>query len=83
MFDSSEYPQSLDEQLFEQWLEAGRESRIPYAYMLLLWDETSTCYRPLYVEERAAIHAHPRFGSSPEHQTMIAAYDLFSESRIV
>ncbi|TFV93483.1 hypothetical protein E4S40_14635 [Algoriphagus kandeliae] len=83
MFDSPEYPQSLSEDLFEEWLENGRESRIPYAYLLVIWDEIERKYRPVYVEERSQIQSYPRFGQSPENQMLVAAYDLYSESRVV
>ncbi|NVJ84969.1 MAG: hypothetical protein HWE15_01615 [Algoriphagus sp.] len=83
MFDSPEYPKSLSEDLFEEWLETGRESRIPYAYMLVIWDEIERKYRPVYVEQRNQIHSYPRFGQSPENQMLVAAYDLYSESRVV
>ncbi|MCS5491465.1 hypothetical protein [Algoriphagus limi] len=83
MFDSPEYPQSLSEDLFEEWLEKGRESRIPYAYLLVIWDEIEGKYRPVYVEQRNQIQSYPRFGQSPENQMLVAAYDLYSESRVV
>lgn len=83
MFDSPEYPKSLSEDLFEEWLENGRENRIPYAYLLVIWDEIEGKYRPVYVEERSQIHSYPRFGQSPENQMLVAAYDLYSESRVV
>ncbi|WP_288372860.1 hypothetical protein [uncultured Algoriphagus sp.] len=82
MFDSPEYPQSLSEDLFEQWLEIGREKPIPYAYLLVIWDEIENTYLPIYVEERSQIHSYSRYGTSPERQLLVAAYDLFSESRV-
>jgi hypothetical protein len=82
MFDGPEYPKSLDESLFESWFELGRSSRIPYAYLLVLWDELEGKYIPVYVEERRAIEAFAKYGESPVSQTLIAAYDLYSEGRV-
>lgn len=82
MFDSSEYPKPLDEAVFDSWLERGRASKIAYAYMLLIWDELDEKYAPVYAENRAEIHGFEKYGDSPVRQVMIAAYDLYSESRI-
>jgi hypothetical protein len=53
MFNSSEYPKPLDESLFNTWLGQGRASRIPYAYLLIIWDELEGEYLPVFVEKRA------------------------------
>lgn len=82
MFDSRDYPQALDELLFESWLQAGRESRISYTYLLIVWDELEQRYFPEYVEERQAIQSYEPFGQSYGRQALVAAYDLYSESRI-
>jgi hypothetical protein len=82
MFDSPEYPQSLDESLFESWFETGRASRIPYAYLLVIWDEIEGKYLPVYVENRSDIQSYEKYGDSPARQLLVAAYDLFSESRV-
>lgn len=82
MFDSTEYPKSLDESVFDSWLEHGRASKIPYAYMLLTWDELDQKYAPVYLENRAEIYNFEKYGDSPVGQVMVAAYDLYSESRI-
>lgn len=83
MFNGPDYPQSLDESLFDAWLEKGRESRIPYAYLLVIWDELDTKYMPVYTEKRSDIHEFARYGQSPENQLLVAAYDLYSESRVL
>jgi hypothetical protein len=62
MFNSSEYPKSLEESRFTTWLEQGRASRIPYTYLLIIWDELE--------------------GEYPAQQLLVAAYDLYSESRV-
>jgi hypothetical protein len=82
MFDSPEYPKSLDEALFDSWLEAGRASKIPYAYLLVIWDEIEGKYIPVYVEKRSDIDSYEKYGLSPANQLLLAAYDLYSESRV-
>lgn len=82
MFDGPDYPKSLDESIFESWFELGRESRIPYAYLLIVWDEIEVKYLPIYVEERKDIESYEKYGESPARQLLVAAYDLFSESRV-
>lgn len=83
MFDSPDYPQSLEESLFENWLELGRSSKIPYAYLLVVWDDLDMQYLAVYVENRSEIKEFARYGNSPEHRTLVAAYDLYSEGRIL
>jgi hypothetical protein len=83
MFDSPDYPQSLDESLFDTWLEKGRSSKIPYAYLLIVWDELETEYLPVFTEDRQEIKQFARYGSSPENRLLVAAYDLYSETRVV
>lgn len=84
MFDSSEFPKSLEEDVFEAWLEKGRESPIAYEYMLIIWDETTNSYNPQYAEDRGDVkEKNPGFwGESPIHTSTIAIYDLFSESKL-
>ncbi len=83
MFDSPDYPGPLEESLFENWLVDGRESIIPYAYLLVIWDDLDSEYRVAYVENRSEIQKFARYGNSPEHRTLVAAYDLYSEGRIL
>jgi hypothetical protein len=80
MFDNSEFPKSLDEEVFDQWLEAGRKARTGYHYLLVVWDDYDSSYKPVYVEQREEISAYrnPR-----NRERFIAAYDLYSESRIL
>lgn len=82
MFDSPDYPKSLSESLFESWFELGRSSRIAYAYLLIVWDEIEGKYFPVFVEKRSDIDSYEKYGKSPATQTLIAAYDLYSEGRI-
>ena len=82
MFNSSEYPKPLDESRFNAWLEQGRASRIPFAYLLIIWDELEQEYQPVYVEKRADLTSYEKYGTSPAQQLLVAAYDLYSESRV-
>ncbi len=83
MFDGPDYPQALDEALFNSWMEKGRESKIAYRYLLVLWDEIETNYLPVFVENRGDIESYEKYGASPVRQLLVAAYDLYSESKIV
>lgn len=82
MFESSDYPKSLDEGLFDEWLEKGRASKIRYAYLLIVWDEYNSEYLPAYLENREEIHEYRMYASSLSQETLVAAYDLYSETRV-
>ncbi|MBT0810731.1 hypothetical protein KIH41_05500 [Litoribacter ruber] len=82
MFDSPDYPKPLSESDFENWLEEGRNSPMPYSYLLIVWDELEARYIPVYVESREELQSYPKYGSSPERQSLIAAYDIYSESKV-
>ena len=79
MFDGPDFPQSLHEEVFNLWLENGRESKIGYHYLLIIWDAYESAYHPVYVEDRNEIGTY----TTSNRERMIAAYDLYSESRIV
>jgi hypothetical protein len=49
---------------------------------LVLWDDLEQEYLPVYVENRAAIQGYEKYGCSHAQQLLVAAYDLFSESRV-
>jgi hypothetical protein len=83
MFDSSDYPKSLEERIFQSWFEAGRASKLPYAYLLIIWDELEARYLPMYTENREGILDYERFGQTVNQQSLVAAYDLYSESRML
>jgi hypothetical protein len=80
MFDGPSFPKSLDEEIFNSWLEKGRMSKIGYHYLLVVWDEYEAAYQPVYAEQRDEIE---RRLSSGHRERLIAAYDLYSESRVV
>ncbi|MBL3657659.1 hypothetical protein [Fulvivirga sediminis] len=83
MFDSSEYPKGLDEDRFTKWLEEGRDSKISYNYLLVVWDDFEADYQAVYVEDREEISKYERYQDTANRESLIAAYDLYSESRIV
>ncbi|MDW3191211.1 MAG: hypothetical protein R8G66_02565 [Cytophagales bacterium] len=78
MFESSTSQRSLDESLFETWLENGRDHKLGYQYMLVIWDEYTEDFRPVYLFERADLNMYV----SPQSEEVLAAYDLYSESRV-
>ncbi len=82
MFESSNYPKPLSEEQFEEWLESGREQKIGYNFLLILWDEFESEYRPVYSEERAEIGNYEPLGTGGGREFLVAAYDLYSESRL-
>jgi hypothetical protein len=82
MFDGPDYPKSLNEEAFNEWLEKGRQSKIGYNYLLVVWDEYDATYRPVYVEKREEIDQYDKYKTSPVREQLVAAYDLYSESRI-
>ena len=79
MFDGPDFPKSLDEEVFNLWLENGRRAKIGYNYLLIIWDAYESAYQPVYVSRRDEIDGYR--GSSPR-ESFVAAYDLYSESRI-
>lgn len=82
MFDGADFPKSLDEELFDHWLEEGRLSKLSYNYLLIIWDELESAYNPVYIENRDKINDFERYQESTGRESLIAAYDLYSESRI-
>lgn len=77
MFDGLGFSKSLDEDTFDQWLINGRESKINYEFMLVIWEEGEQDYTPVYLERREEIHEH-----QGNHSIIVAAYHLFSETKI-
>jgi hypothetical protein len=79
MFDGPDFQKSLSEEVFNLWLEKGRQSKIGYHYLLVIWDEYEGEYQPVYSEHREEIETYKTSG----REKLIAAYDLYSESRII
>lgn len=83
MFDGSDFPKSLDEEVFNVWLENGRLNKIGYNYLLVVWDRYESAYRPVYATHRDEIGEYENYGTSAGRESLVAAYDLYSESRII
>ncbi|MFT4738536.1 MAG: hypothetical protein ACI8QD_001920 [Cyclobacteriaceae bacterium] len=79
MFEA-EYGKPLSESLFEEWLEKGRESKVGYKYLLVNWNAHDEDFQAIYVAERSEIILHKQPIGSPD--SLVAAYDIYSESRI-
>lgn len=82
MFNGSDFPKSLDEEVFVRWLENGRLSKIRYSYLLIIWDRYDSEYKPVYAEDRNEIGTYETYTASTGRESVVAAYDLYSESRI-
>ena len=83
MFDGPDFPKSLDEDVFERWLEEGRQSKLSYSHLLIVWDELESEYQPVYVEGREQLADYAERETPARHESLVAAYDLYSETRIV
>ena len=83
MFDGPDFPKSLDEDVFESWLEEGRQSKLSYSHLLIVWDELESEYQPVYVEGREQLDGYAERKTAAGHESLVAAYDLYSEARIV
>lgn len=81
MFEGREFPKSLDEEVFNSWLEKGRLSKMGYKYLLIIWEQYDSAYQPVYLEHRDDISQYDQ--STTSRERLVAAYDLYSESRIV
>ena len=79
MFESI-YNKSLDEETFESWLEKGRSSRVGYQYLLVIWNNLEQDYQPIFLSDRDEIYMYAESGGISE--SLVAAYDIYSESRI-
>jgi len=82
MFDGPDYPKSLEEGQFESWLEQGRESKLGYHYLLIIWDSFEERYQPVYSETRMGATKYEKFGDAIGQEALVAMYDLYSESRV-
>ena len=79
MFES-QYGKSLSEEEFEQWFENGRDHPIGNKYLLVTWNTLDQVFSPKYFTSREELR---QFASVDNYQEeLVAAYDLFSESRI-
>ena len=79
MFEGPDFPKALDEEVFNRWLENGRSSKIGYSHLVVVWDDFESAYLPIYVSHRDEIGTYK---NSKSGERFIAAYDLYSESKI-
>ena len=82
MFNGPDFPKALDEAVFNAWLETGRLEKMGYNYLLVIWDEYDSQYRPVYARDRDEIGKYQAYKSSVGRESLIAAYDLYSESKV-
>ena len=82
MFDSSDYPKSLDEELFDTWLEEGRAKKISYNYLMIIWNAFEEKYLPVYAEDRQEFNGYEPYPNNSGQEGLVAIYDLYSGSRI-
>ena len=80
MFETLNFDKALDEELFDTWLENGRNSRLGYQYLLIIWHTMEEDFKPKYIEQREDIEEYRNPVLAQE--TLVAVYDLYSESRI-
>ncbi|GGF39210.1 hypothetical protein [Echinicola rosea] len=83
MFDSTDYPQALDESLFQSWLQEGRHMKISYNYLLIIWNVVEEVYQPAYIQERSELNEYEQYPHNKGQEALVAAFDLYSESRVV
>ncbi|MGL1889074.1 MAG: hypothetical protein OCD76_21355 [Reichenbachiella sp.] len=83
MFEGSDYPKSLDEEMFDDWLEQGRLSKISYRYLLIVWDAFDAKYIPTYIEQRKTMFEYELYNNATGRESIVAVYDLYSESKII
>lgn len=50
--------------------------------MAIIWDELDQKYFPAYLEQREELDSYERYGESYSKESLVAAYDLYSESRV-
>ncbi|SFT54911.1 hypothetical protein SAMN04489724_1275 [Algoriphagus locisalis] len=82
MFEGPDYPKSITEELFESWLAEGRDSKISYHFLLIVWNVYDEKYNPVYAESREEIENYELYPDARGSEALIAVYDLYSESRI-
>jgi len=82
MFNGPDFPRSLDEKVFNSWLENGRLDKLGHKYLLIIWDELDEAYRPAYASDKNEFDRYQNYKSSVSRESLIAAYDLYSESKV-
>lgn len=82
MFENLHFQSSLEEDRFDEWLADGRESKIRYDYLVVLWDEIEKDYRPVYLSERSDLEKYKEDRNNIS-DVFVAAYDLYTESKVL
>ncbi|QSE96482.1 hypothetical protein [Fulvivirga lutea] len=80
MFDTHNFSKSLEEDVFDSWLEAGRNSKLGYEYMVVVWLTMEEEFKPIYLERRDQLSELTDISNLTE--VVVAAYDLYSESKV-
>jgi hypothetical protein len=50
---------------------------------MIIWDGYESAYRPMYAAHRNEIGQYETYETSTGRESLVAAYDLYSESRII
>lgn len=82
MFENLKFLNALEEDRFEEWMEDGRESKLSFTLLVVLWDEMEKDYRPVYLIDRSDLEKYQNDRGNIS-DVFVAAYDLYSESKIV
>ncbi len=51
-------------------------------YKRQVWDACEAAYQPVYAERREQMQEYQRYQESTGRESLVAAYNLYSESRI-
>lgn len=80
MFGSRGFGKELDETIFEEWLEKGRNQLVGYKIMAVSWETTDEEFQHNYFFDKEQLND---FVNENSTSVFIAAYDLYSESRLL
>ncbi|WP_185152869.1 hypothetical protein [Fulvivirga aurantia] len=50
--------------------------------MLVIWDTYDNAYKPIYAEKLEAVEGYERYNNATGREALIAAYDLYTESKV-
>ncbi len=80
MFGSMGFGKELDETIFEEWLEKGRNQLVGYKIMAISWETIEEEFQHNYFFDKDQLND---FVHEQGTSVFIAAYDLYSESRLL